>query len=236
MSLSPRNIVVNNPKVVSEIILRTPLLFSSGFEASPIYQDISGTLTIDGSYSDGDFNFIYDNAVITIDPLERIAKRDCLPATPVIIERSISDERVDETVSIIIPSGKFTATSGFRIARNLQNRATPLDPPILQGDFTKTNPTSGILRDNSVSPPVDTDISADLSFSIGPLSGSISAGNAVFFVRAVISTSTGDGGSFDKEIDASAFTTPDWRDIRGTYSQTDTDVNGITYTWSFTIA
>ena len=42
-------------------------------------------------------------------------------------------------------------------------------------------------------------------------------------------------GLFTYEIYASSWTILDFRDIRGTYGTSSTDVNGIEYTWSVTV-
>lgn len=249
MSLTPRNIVVDGPDVASDLVFNVPA-DPSGFDASPIYTALSGTCTINGSYYGAvgtayeDIEYIYSSVVMTPDSLARIPLKgeDLAPFLSednFEIARDHSDSSYADigATSGIIPTGKFAAFCG--LLTSITNRPTPFDPPLFEPDLNKEDMEAGTRRDHSVSPATDLPLGATVTIRAPVTTGSIEGGDLKLRFRLTVSMNAGYESyteDMDHEVDASAWTSADFRDIRGTYGTTSADVNGIEYVWSLTIA
>jgi hypothetical protein len=243
MSLAPRNIVADSPESLRAI---TFITFGdpTGIEASPIYTEISGTCTINGTYNNTfggteDVDYIYDNAEVTPDSLDtRVALRDLSPF-PALINYRISELYAGYSpfyvdvgaTSDIVGSGEFVAVHGHLVSR----KSTPLDIPIFSTDLVKTNTTAGIRRDNTTDPPTEIDIGATITLKMPFTRGTIEDGDLVIVFQIFAEMESRGNYTMELEVATTGWDSTDFRDIRGTYSATTTDPDGIEYDWSITI-
>lgn len=239
MSLTPRNIVADSPLSLEGIAFLT-IGDPTGIEASPIYTQISGACTINGTYNaPGDIDYIYDNAAVNPDPLNtRVALRDLSPFLVLesyrIAERyaGYSPFYVDVgATSDIVGDGEFVAVHGRLVSRTI----SPLSIPIFSTDLVKTNANAGTRRDNTTSPATETDIGATITLKMPFTRGTIEDGDLVIVFQILADMESRENYTMELEVDASGWGSTDFRDIRGTYGTTSTDPDGIEYIWSITI-
>ena len=164
----------------------------------------------------------------------------------------------------LLPESRFLATQGLQTSgrdptvftSGQPSLPSPLDPPLLSAGtpfvfgfntgtviFKKKIFPAGIVRyiGSAPSPPPDEDVSAAMALSPPYTTGSIEGGNLglafrVYYLIDDDALFSPEQGSFEHIIDASTWGSPQLRDIRGTYGNTETDSRGLTYTWSLTIA
>lgn len=242
MSLTPRNIVVNGPYFLRDIQFATggdP----SGLEASPIYTSISGTCDINGSYYGtgflSDIEYIYSSVTLTPDSLTtRRSLRSLSPFHDYSSDSIITDEIWNVDVGAtgdLVGANEFVAVHGYQVSRT----PSPFDIPIFSERLTKENLTAGTRRDHSTSPATDSDIGASIEIVPPAVTGSIEGGDLKLVFSIIVGMNLGAENyteTLQLEIDASAWTSTDFRDIRGTYGATSYDSKGIEYIWSLTIA
>jgi hypothetical protein len=240
MSLEPKNIVVEGPDVFGNVLGFT-FGEPSGVDAPPFYSSFTGSVVVNGSYIDGDFEYDYDSVLIETNELERIGLRDPLLGLtafePVyeVIRKTSPSAFVDVGGATITADGKCVACCGF--AGSVSGQLVPLSVPFFaSAGFPDFNPSfgAGMVTDNSQTPPVQSESELEASFFGPSFTGLI--GDTDFHMNFSLSITNAAGvTAFTNSIDVSAWTTADFRDIRGTYSQTDYDANGIEYVWSVTI-
>lgn len=242
MSLTPKNLRIDGLDVISDLILLGVPADDTGFDGSPIYTQLDASVTIDGSYSLGAVDYSYSSAVLTMPTLTRIGLRDAL-MTPFAIETRypVPGRFRTHTADIggtsgVIPSGRFVAGHVRQVS---VHNPVPFEPPAFYGDTSIVVDPAGTKTDNGTTPATVTDLAASAIWSVG-FTGAIETGDLVFKVYMSVTVNLGDGDEYtvdlSDDIDASAWGMADFRDIRGTYSPSGTDGNGITYTGSLTIS
>jgi hypothetical protein len=241
MSIIARNIVCDGPDVMSKVIEIGILPISSSAEGSPIYTTINATVTVAGSYTDGDLTYDY-NDTVDLTEQTRTELRSIVGGVDIagenyeIVRVDGDSSWVDFGVITVVPADTFLAVQSQKLGCN--GGSPPFAPP----EFLATNTQAfidGTRTDDSVAPPVITTPSMELLFTTPYFVGSIKDGDLVF--RTTLSVTVNDGDvdqyseSFNHDISATSWATTDFRDVRGTYGETSFDVNGISYTWSVTI-
>lgn len=236
MSFTPRNIVADGPDAFN-LALRAE--YNSGLtaiEASPIYTSLSGSVYINGSYSSFDYDYDFDKTII-LDPR---ARSNIRTGTTIIEEENYEVERVGAVSTYADLPDIFSAfghsSSEVVIMHgapvSITGQTVPFAPPaysITGLSVTDTQAGTETDEDNNV-----TDITGVFSVSVPQFRGSVEGGDLemYFLMQANIS----DGPNFEHAIDASSWDSADFRDIRGTYGTTSVDSNGVSYTWSLTLA
>lgn len=236
MSFTPRNIIADGPDAFS-LALRAD--YNSGItaiEASPIYTSMSGSVYVNGSYSNLGYDYYYDKTM-ALNPRTRSNIRT---GTTIIEEENYEVERVgavstytdlpDVFLAFGHSSSEVVIMHGAPVS--ITGRTVPFAPP--------TFSVSGLsITDNQAGTKTDedgnvTDITGVFVVSTPQFRGSIEGGDLemYFSMHANISS----GPVFEHAIDASSWDGADFRDIRGTYGTTSVDINGVSYTWSLTLA
>jgi len=244
MSFSPRNLVCDGPDAFSKILAIgfEPLISSA--EASPIYQTINLECSVNGTYSDGDLDYEFSGSTDIPEQTRLEIRSDIGGVDPVgehyEIERS-HDVSTWIDVGIVFGgdySPNFAALQYNPLGCN--GGTPPFAPPNFYtgSDFTDLS-IEGTVTDNSTTPPTVTPKGIKLAFLPPLFRGSIQDGDLEMVVSLNVVVNYGDGDAysetFEDVTDCSAWTTADFRDIRGTYGATDYDSNGIEYVWSVTI-
>jgi hypothetical protein len=252
MSLAPRNIVIEGPDVfgnMGAITFGEP----SGIDAPPFYASFSGEVTINGSYygtgSFSDIEYVYSSILMETQPLTRIGLRDASLNVTAFDEQYEITRKTDPSAIADIggagtsSDGNCVACCAFLMAPSGQ--FVPLSVPLFASTgFPTFDPDdgTGTRIDHSTDPATEADILVSAVFSGPTFTGTIGEADfrMRFAVRITFFTASGEINSdvfdFTDEIDVSAWSTADFRDIRGTYGATSYDANGIEYVWSVTIA
>lgn len=245
MSLTPRNLFVPGFDLFSNLIQFGLGADLSGTDGSPIYTQLDADLTISGSYTVGDIDYSY-SGTITMDTLTRIGLRDAS------VVGGISDPRYtvtgkfrDHVADLGYTTGTLTGNQFVAVqvpgagSASLHN-PLPFDPPFFFASNALT--FSGIVgtrTDNSAAPPTVTDAYASVVFEV-LFTGAIETGDLVYRVKMTVTLNVGEAEQYQQifydDTDASAWGMPDFRDVRGTYSPSGTDGNGISHTGSFVIS
>jgi len=238
MSIVARNIVVEGPDVMSHLAATSFDYFPGGFEAAPIYLTLDAAVTMTGSFSVGSIDYDYSGSP-TISQMTRVAARDLtitLELENAEIARTTNPSAfADAASSTGLSTNEFTAT-----LLDLDICANGVTPPFSPPWFGEKNPgmsgsVTGTKTDNTQIPAVVTDANAGLRVFPPKFSGTIADGDLQMYVELSYVVDGVGSGIFRKNYDASAWGSPDFRDIRGTYGATDTDSNGIEYVWSVTV-
>lgn len=244
-----RTIVCDSPAAFTKT-LDSAINFPNGGDASPIYMTVNASVTINGSYygtgAYENIEYIYNAATITATELNRVAVRDTIysayePHYEITLS-GFASTWVDIFDEDSIPSDSFIA-----IFASLPSTASqdymPFSPPKFDrgnSPFIDLSGTSvGTRRDHSAGPPSDNNMDVTLGID-GPLfRGSIAGGDLeMYFTLTGTINQPYETESINEEIavDCSSWDSTDFRDITGTYTQLDTDANGITYDWEIVIA
>jgi len=238
MSLEPRNFVCDGPDVFAKLTI-SPSPAPNATEASPIYTSIDAQVAVSGSYVDGTKTFDFSHTT-SITTLTRVAARDGSTVTieNLEIERDHNVSAYADIAAEPVPGANETIMIGRGLLSG-SGLVVPFDPPNLSSSLLEEVAEIGTVTDTAPDPDTTTAIEGLLSVFAPYFTGTISGGDLKMVVRMdgliFVSTAAEYPVSFTKEIDASAWGSPDFRDIRGTYSQTDTDSNGIEYVWSVTV-
>lgn len=233
MPLDPRNIVADGPDVMSQLILAASL--GIGAEASPIYETIDASVTVSGTCTDGDIEYVYSGTT-SIPQLTRIVLRDYISGVAIANYEIERENDASSYADIGIFSGvgvsEFIAILGNVMGCN--GGVPPFSPPRFEPTTILDENLTGTRIDNSVDPPEESPFAISLTLTLPYFIGTIADSNLELLTDLTVSDGVG-GGFFTASTDASAWTSPDFRDIRGTYGATSYDVNGIEYVWSVTI-
>jgi len=235
--LDPRNIVADGPDVFalpSAVgVGPSPL----GAEASPIYLTVDASVAVSGSYTVGTVTREYSGSTSVTQRTRAAIRTDAevnVVGENYEIERDHGDSNWgDFGVLQTGASNTFSAVHWNPMGCN--GGTPPFAPPSFVLDSFIVEYVDGTETDTAPDPDTETPITVVLHVFLPIFMGSIQDGDLKMLVR-VIAIENGVAEIFREEIDASAWTVTDFRDIRGTYGTTSTDSNGIEYTWSITIA
>ena len=241
MSLTPRNIVADSPDVMSKVLFIGISPISSSGEGSPIYLTIDATASVSGSYTDGDIDYAYSGS-------DSIPQKNRVEIRPLVSGVDVAGEHYeivrDNDVSSWVDFGFITGidTNEFLATQSNDLGCNGGIPPFAPPEFLPDNMEAfveGTRTDNSETPALVTTPSIKFVFYPPYFVGSIQDGDLIMRVSLEISVNDGDADEyievFNFDTDASAWVSTDFRDIRGTYGDTNTDANGMEYTWSVTI-
>jgi hypothetical protein len=239
MSLDPRNIVADGPDVMSKVLAIGILPLSSSGEGSPIYTTIDAEASVSGNFTSGVYDYSFSGST-TIDQRIRVDIRSIVGGVDFAGEHYeiIRDNDVSSWVDFGVITGgaelEFAAVQSNILGCN--GGTPPFAPPNFYPATDIDGYIDGTRVDNSDPTPISEPSSIQLLFGPPYFTGSIQDGDLKMVVSLAYVIDSGDfSGSFTYEIDASSWTTLDFRDIRGTYGTTSTDDNGIEYIWSVTI-
>jgi len=252
MSLTPKDIRVEGPDVFGNLAVVT-LGEPSGIDAPPFYESFHGELTMNGSYYGSGFysniEYVYSSVLMETQELTRIGLRDPLLDVMAfeegyeVVRNTDPSGFADIGGTTASADGKCAAFCGFVQAPSGQ--FVPLSVPWFTSAGSPSfdpDPGIGVRRDHDDDPVTEIDILVYPSFTGPYFTGTIGESDfrMKFGVRVTFFTTTGelnpDVRSFEVEVDVSAWTSFNFRDIRGTYGATSYDVNGIEYVWSITLA
>ena len=222
---------------------------------------LNGSYTTYDSMSNSDREFVYDNVEFDFPVITRIYHRD--PALNPGAESAEAAQFFDSITGVrsyhdkgfinsAVPEGRFLAIHGWQAS--IRN-PSPFDTPVFIAPndssimffalFSKELESVGtvtITPRNGGDPTVK-NIGAQMLLQRPYLLGSIEGGDLelIFTLSYRINIDAFPAGppiqdGFEHIIDASAWSSPQLRDIRGTYGATETDERGLEYTWSLTIA
>ena len=239
--LDPRNIVADGPDVFSRVAAIGIDPLSSSAEGSPIYLTIDASVAVSGSYTVGTVTYDYSGITsVTQRTRESIridAGVDMAGENYEIVRDHDPSSFVDFGVIYSSTENTFFATQAHTLGCN--GGTPPFAPPTfllapsiieyIEGTSTDTDPDPDSVQDEAI----------ELSVSPPYFTGSIQAGDLEMIVRLLARVNEGTADeyieTFDIVTDASAWTSLDFRDIRGTYGTTSYDANGIEYIWSVTV-
>ena len=237
MALTPRNIVLDGPDVFSKVAFIGIDPLTSSAEGSPIYETIDAEVSVNGSYTVGTVTYEYAG---TANATQRTRESIRTDATLDISGEHYEIERdhdvsswIDFGVILSASEDTFAAVQGNILGCN--GGTPPFAPPVFLPEPEIVEYVEGTSTDTSTSPATVNTISVELQLSPPFFTGSIQDGDLKMNVSLRIVENGNPAETFTHEIDASAWTTADFRDIRGTYGATDYDSNGIAYVWSVTI-
>jgi len=232
MPLTPRNIVCDNPQVFSFIAQRLST-DPTGIDSSPIYLTVDAQVAVSGSYTAGSNDYDF-SATTSISTLNRVSIMD--GRTLSAANQNLDGTQYDLAQEVLLEAGEFAATIAKLIgADTFRFLIAPFGPPeFLHDGLGEENLVIGTVTDNNDDPATVTDAIGTFILSTPFFTGTIQGGDLKLKVR-LIANLTNSSNTFIHEVDASAWGSPEFRDIRGTYGTTSTDSNGISYTWSITI-
>lgn len=236
-TIEVRNVVINNPRVLDFLLI----------DSSPIYSTIDGSVSVTGgSFTIDDKDFVVSSASHTFPQLVR--EHSFEVTTGIFYENQEIDvfgvtSYYDGLDDLLFGSnsGKFIAESR-PVSSHLNSFSQPFSPPFFYTPNATGNLDHGFediveITDTTGTPPSNVS-TRDLFVTVGTpiFTGDLLDGDfkLVVLFGAVIQGLPSYTDSL--EIDASAFGSPELRDIRGTYGATSTDDNGIEYVWSITLS
>ena len=240
MSLDPRNIVADGPDVMSKVLAIGILPLSSSGEGSPIYTTIDAEASVSGAFTDGFLEYSFSGTT-SIDQRTRVEIRSIIGGVDFAGEHYeiIRDNDVSSWVDFGVITGgaelEFVAVQSNILGCN--GGTPPFAPPnficsilgYVDGERIDTEPDPNVTEPRTI----------ELSIIPPYFTGSIQDGDIMMVVALSIKVNVSDSDEYSEtlthEIDASSWTTLDFRDIRGTYGTTSYDTNGIEYIWSVTI-
>lgn len=241
MSLEPRNLVCDGPDVFSRVLAIGIAPLSSSGEGSPIYLTIDAEATVSGSYTDGSLEYAFSGST-AIDQRTRVDIRSIIGGVDIAGENYEITRNND--ISSWVDFGFITGGDVNEFAAVQSNTlgcnggSPPFAPPGFY-HFDIFDSIPGTRTDTAEDPDLVLDRSIGLVFTPPYFTGSIQDGDLKMVISLDATVNQGDpdeySETFNVEIDCSAWTTLDFRDIRGTYGDTSYDVNGIEYIWSVTI-
>lgn len=242
--LAPENKVLNNPRVIDNLLI----------ESSPIYQTLDASVSVSGgSYTVDGYDYVVSAVSKNFDQLQRERAVEVALSGGIFYANESIDvygnrSYFDGLNDLIMGSnaGKFIAANR-EIDTRLNAFSLPFSPPFFFTPYSGNGILPHIfadaveITDPDGTPPANVK-EKNVSVSVGTpfFAGKLLDGDLkmiVAFSAAVQGWLSGNSGSVNDrvEIDCSAWGTPEFRDIRGTYGTTSTDENGISYTWSITI-
>jgi len=240
MSLDPRNIVADGPDVMSKVLAIGIDPLSSSGEGSPIYTTIDAEVSVSGAYTDGFLEYSFTGTT-SIDQRTRVEIRSIIGGVDFAGEHYeiIRDNDVSSWVDFGVITGvaelEFLSVQSNILGCN--GGTPPFAPPnficsilgFVDGERVDTEPDPNVTEPRAI----------ELSIIPPYFTGSIQDGDLMMVVALSIKVNVSDPDEYSEtlthEIDASSWTTLDFRDIRGTYGTTSYDTNGIEYIWSVTI-
>jgi len=242
MAITPRNIVCDGPDVFSQVAFIGIAPLNSSAEGAPIYTTLDAEVTVSGGYTDGDL--VYDFAGTTaITQRTRAEIRADIGGVDVAGENAeiVRDNDVSSWVDFgyIVGAGSdiFMATQAETLGCN--GGVPPFAPPAFELSNALVDYVDGTRTDTAEDPDLEEARSIELTVYPPYFTGSIQDGDLEMIVSLVVIVNVGNVDeyteTFNFATDCSAWTTSDFRDIRGTYGTTSTDINGIEYIWSVTI-
>ena len=245
-----RDIVCDSPAAFAETITTTAGI-PVGIDASPIYTTLNASVTIDGSYygtvgtSYEDIEYIYNAVAINAVQLDRIGLRDIFYGIvaanfEVLLNYDVSTY-IDVMDTDSVPAGEFIAICS-PLPSVSGTGVMPFSPPKFSPSLNHASGDGqgvGTRKDHNDSPASESDLDVTVVWS-GPLfRGTIEEGDLEMFftLTGTINTNQQPEAIYEEiVIDCSSWDSTDFRDIRGTYTEIDTDANGITYDWEIVIA
>jgi hypothetical protein len=241
-TLDPRNVIINNPRDIDFL----------GIDASPIYLTIDASVSVGAtSYSIDAYDYVVDAASHNFTQLTREPLFDLSSGGGIFYENNEITGYGESSFFDGLNDLFFGSSGGGKFAAGLlyvdgiySGRAYPFSPPDFftpSGTGYQSHTFSDIVTetDTGGTPPVDVLRDVTVSVSVPQFTGALRDGDlkmVITFSGSVSGTHSGVSSVTDTvEIDASAWDSPDFRDIRGTYGATSYDPNGIEYVWSVTI-
>ena len=234
--LDPRNIVADGPDVFALASSVSDGLSPHGAEASPIYLTVDASVAVSGSYTVGTVTREYSGSTSVTQRTRAAIRTDAevdVVGENYEIERDHGDSNwADFGVLQTGASNTFSAVHWNPMGCN--GGTPPFAPPSFVLAPSIVEYVDGTETDTAPDPDTETPITVEVRVVQPLFTGSIQDGDLKMLVR-LVAVENGVMETFYEEIDASAWTVTDFRDIRGTYGKTSTDSNGISYTWSITI-
>ena len=235
--LDPRNIVADGPDVFALDPAASHAAFSLGAEASPIYLTVDASVAVSGSYTVGTVTREYSGSTSVTQRTRAAIRTDAevdSAGENYEIKRDHGDSNWGD-FGVLMGGASNTFSAVHWNPMGCNGGTPPFAPPTFVLDSFIVEYVDGTETDTAPDPDTETPITVEVSVVPPFFTGSIQDGDLKMLVR-LIAVENGVMETFDEEIDASAWTVTDFRDIRGTYGTTSTDSNGIEYTWSITIA
>jgi hypothetical protein len=243
MSITPRNIVLDGPDVMSAVLAIGINPISSSGEGSPIYETIDAEAAVSGTYTDGPLE--YDFSSTTAIPQQYRAELRPLVGGVDVAGEHYEIER-DHDVSSWVDFGFISVgdpSTFLALQSNIlgcNGGSPPFAPPFFYVGTDLTDYSiEGTVTDTSEDPETVNPRGIELIFTPPFFRGSIQDGDLEMVVSLTATVNVEDPGEYTETFefitDASAWDTTDFRDIRGTYGTTSYDANGIQYIWSITL-
>jgi hypothetical protein len=254
MSIKVKTVMIESPRAFQ--IFNDYYLSGSGalIEHSPIYTEFTAEVNISGSYTESYTagTIVYDYSYTGSKTWTRIpivgdstAGMIKIGDYPGLIPINGVYETPEASVAQIGDRGSSNFFMGLRAA--LDKPSGPFEDPapmyvpqypaavFSYNGSIETSAIIGTRTDNTLSPPVVTDIVEDIGAGI-----SFNFLNPITDPRQIVDVMSIQGGSVPNFVavineDLTAWSPAKWRDFRGSYSATETNVNGITTTVDFTL-
>jgi hypothetical protein len=247
MSVKKKSIVCNSPRDLLVLAsLDTPI-----WDASPIYETVTVTVTHFGSYSPAGFPDLvidYDYSgtrtwtrapVVGDDTNSLKIDNRTINGLDTTFHGSIGDvATIDDDEFLMFLTRGLISTSDTlwdykKPAARIQFGTD------LENEYLEENALIGTLTNNGSTPPVVTDLICsifvqDLFFEL--LSGSGERYNVDAMVFSMFGVGGGGIPILEISEDVTEWDNETWRDFRGTYSTSRTDANGVTTTLEISIA
>jgi len=238
MSVTARNLFIDGPDLLKHYF---------AIDASPIYLTIDASVSTEGgSFTDPlrpNLDYVVSAESHTFPQLTRQTLRELNRPIFSVNEELTRAHSVSTYIDRAEDLDNFPDAGKFVAYLNSVDFNDGSLSPYSPSKFEIPNFTNGFSHsfDNAVeetdtlpSPPVATLSDLVMGGNLPLFRGSIVGGDLEMFIAYGMSYA-GYFPTSEIVIDASAWTQLDFRDIRGTYSQTDTDSNGIEYVWSVTV-
>ena len=233
--LDPRNIVADGPDVFSRLAALSYIPLPSSAEGSPIYLTIDAEVAVSGSYTVGTVTYSYTGTTSVTQRTRESIRTDAAADTDhyEITRDHDPSSWADIGVIISATANTFSATQWNVLGCN--GGTPPFAPPTFLLAPSIIEYIDGTATDTAPDPDTENPIPLELNVFPPTFTGTIAGGDLKMLVKLRIVENGNAAEIFTHEIDASAWTSLDFRDIRGTYGTTSYDANGIEYIWSVTV-
>lgn len=241
MSIKVKRVMAPSPRAFQ---ILNEYYLNAYFDASPIYEEVTATVTISGSYTTGftTYDYSYSNSKTW----SRVAITGDGGGSVSITGIDINGitEILDGSVSNINATGSDEFIMWLRPALDITTGSpapmyAPQYPAAVFGLGSAIEASAVIgttTYDDGVNPPIVTDIVDNVSCS-NPLFTEAGTPIDPRFIVDLFSANGGASGTLQAVIeeDVSLWSLAKWRDFRDTYSASSTDANGIETTLEIVI-
>lgn len=237
MPLTPINIIADGPDVFSSLAAIGVDPLPSSAEGSPIYETIDAEVSVSGSYVVGTVTYDYSGTTSVTQRTREDIRTDA--AIDIAGEHYEVVRDYDESswgaFGVILSASENTFAAVQSNVLGCDGGTPPFAPPSFVLAPSIIEYIDGTSTDTDPDPDLEDTVTIEMEVGTPFFTGSIQDGDLKMNVRLRIVENGNPQEFFTEEIDASAWTESDFRDIRGTYGTTSYDSNGIEYIWSVTI-